>query len=134
MLGYGTTEGARMHVYVGRDENPELYIYDYATGSDAVSHIDEDNLRRLAEEMGVPYVHRNEPNDVGDIAEVASDSVGTVYAGERETTRRLYWVPAFGLIALVLWQLGRTTLEILDDRRALGSAVVCRPRPPECRS
>ena len=29
VLGYGTAEGARMHVYVGRDENPELYIHDY---------------------------------------------------------------------------------------------------------
>ena len=58
------TEGARMHVYVGRDENPELYIHDYDTGTDAVSHIDEDNLSRLAEEMGVTYVHRTEPSDV----------------------------------------------------------------------
>ncbi len=60
------------------------------------------------------------PSDVDDIADQAAGQVGTVYAGERDTVRRLYWLPAFGVIALVLWQFARTTLEIIDDRRALG--------------
>ena len=46
--------------------------------------------------------------------------VGSTYAGERDTGRRLYWLPAFGLVALVLWQLATTAMEIVDDRRALG--------------
>jgi hypothetical protein len=37
--------------------------------------------------------------------------------------RRLYWLPAFGVIGLVLWQFARTTLEIIDDRRALGGTA-----------
>ena len=121
VLGYGTTDGAKMHVYVGRDENPELYIHDYETGTDAVSRIDEAKLNKIADELGVVYVHRTEPDDVGDIADEAAAQVGTVYAGERETVRRLYWLPAFGLIGLVLWQFARTALEIVDDRRALGA-------------
>jgi Ca-activated chloride channel homolog len=120
VLGYGTSEGAKMHVYVGRDERPELYIHDYETGADAVSRIDEANLAKVAEEMGVVYVHRTSPDDVGGIADDAAGQVGTVYAGERDTVRRLYWLPAFGVIGLVLWQFARTTLEIVDDRRALG--------------
>jgi hypothetical protein len=70
--------------------------------------------------MGISYVHRTEPSDVGDIANASARQVGTVYAGERDTARRLYWLPAFGVIALVLWQLARTTIEIIDDKRALG--------------
>jgi Ca-activated chloride channel family protein len=120
VLGYGTSEGAKMHVYVGRDERPELYIHDYETGADAVSRIDEANLAKVADEMGVVYVHRTAPDDVGGIADDAAGQVGTVYAGERDTVRRLYWLPAFGVIGLVLWQFARTTLEIVDDRRALG--------------
>ena len=120
VLGYGTAEGARMHVYVGRDENPELYIHDYDTGTDAVSRIDEANLTRIADEMGVPYAHRPAPTDVDEIADQAAGQVGTIYAGQRDTVRRLYWLPAFGVIGLVLWQFARTTLEIVDDRRALG--------------
>ena len=57
---------------------------------------------------------------IGEIADQAAGQVGTIYAGQRETVRRLYWLPAFGVIGLVLWQFARTTLEIVDDRRALG--------------
>ena len=121
VLGYGTTDGARMYVYVGRDEDPVLYIHDYDTGTGAISRIDEDHLTRIASELGVPYVHRSEPSEVGDIAEAAAQSVGTVYAGERDTARRLYWLPAFGVVALVLWQFARTTREIIDDKRALST-------------
>jgi Ca-activated chloride channel homolog len=120
VLGYGTTDGAPMHVYVGRDENPELYIHDYDTDEPAISKIDETNLTRLAEELGVAYAHREVPSDVDDIADAAAEGVSSVYAGERDTVRRLYWLPAFGVIGLVLWQLARTTVEIVDDRRALG--------------
>jgi Ca-activated chloride channel family protein len=120
VLGYGTDEGARMRVYLGRDETADLFIHDYDTDADAVSKIDEGNLSDLAEQMGLAYVHRTEPSDVGAIADAAARQVGSVYAGERDTARRLYWLPAFGVIALVLWQLARTTIEIIDDRRALG--------------
>jgi Ca-activated chloride channel homolog len=119
VLGYGTTDGARMHVYIGYDENPEEYIADDETGADAVSRIDEANLVRIADELGVTYVHRRVPDDVGEIAEATADRAGAIYAGERDTLRRLYWLPAFGLIALVLWQLARTALEFVDDRRML---------------
>jgi Ca-activated chloride channel family protein len=122
VLGYGTEEGARMHIYLGHDEATDQFIHDYENGADAVSRIDEANLRKVAGEIGVPYFHRSAPGDVSDIADEASDKVGTVYAGERDTVRRLYWLPAFGVVALVLWQLARTTLEVVDDRRALGAA------------
>ena len=64
VLGYGTDEGARMHVYVGRDEVSDLYIHDYETGTDAISRIDEANLAKVADELGVTYVHRTVPDDV----------------------------------------------------------------------
>jgi Ca-activated chloride channel family protein len=120
VLGYGTEDGARMRVYVGRDQTATLYIHDYDSGADAISRIDEENLRRLAEQLGVTYVHRTEPSDVGDIAKASARQAGSVYTGERDTARRLYWLPAFGVVALVLWQLARTTIEIVDGRRALG--------------
>jgi Ca-activated chloride channel family protein len=120
VLGYGTSDGAPMRVYIGREEVPDLFIHDYETGEEAVSRIDEENLTTLADELGVAFVHRVAPGDVEDIADRAADGVGSVYAGERDTERRLYWLPAFGVVALVLWQLARTAVEIVDDRRALG--------------
>jgi Ca-activated chloride channel homolog len=127
VLGYGTTDGARMHVYIGHDEDPEGYIADDETGADAVSRVDEANLARIADELGVNYVHRTEPDDVGEIAGAAADRAGTMFSGERDTLRRLYWLPAFGLIALVLWQLARTALEIVDDRRMLDARTTRGP-------
>jgi hypothetical protein len=75
----------------------------------------------------VSYFHRTVPDDVGAIADDAADRAGTIYAGERDSLRRLYWLPAFGLIGLVLWQLARTALEIVDDRRMVDSKLSRRP-------
>ena len=105
VLGYGTTEGARMNLYVGHDEVAQHYIHDFATGTDAVSQLDEANLVRIADELGVGYVHRSAPDGVDDIAADAVGQVGSTYSGQRDTVRRLYWLPAFGLVGLVLWQL-----------------------------
>jgi Ca-activated chloride channel family protein len=127
VLGYGTTDGATMHVYIGHDEDPEQYITDDETGADAVSRIDEANLVTIADELGVSYVHRTVPDDVDDVAGTAADQAGSIYAGERDTLRRLYWLPAFGLIGLVLWQLARTVLEIVDDRRMLDASATRGP-------
>jgi Ca-activated chloride channel family protein len=123
VLGYGTTEGARMRVYIGHDEDPEEYIVDDGTGAEAVSRIDEANLVRIADELGVGYAHRTVPDGVGEIAGAAADRAGSSHSGERDTLRRLYWIPAFGLIGLILWQLARTTLEIIDDRRMVDGRV-----------
>jgi Ca-activated chloride channel family protein len=123
VLGYGTTDGARMRVYIGRDEEPDQFIHDYETATDAISRIDEENLNTIASDLGVPYIHRTEPGGLGEVADQATDGAGTVYAGERDTAQRLYWLPAFGLVGLVLWHLAATSLEIVDSRRALGRSV-----------
>ncbi len=55
VLGYGSESGGRMK------ENYR-YIYDYETGQDAVSRIDEENLRSIAEDLGVTYLNLNDGN------------------------------------------------------------------------
>ena len=55
VLGYGTPEGGRMF-----DKNSNSYIRDPETGSDALSKYDEENLKRLASEMHVDYIHMDE--------------------------------------------------------------------------
>jgi len=52
VLGYGTTEGGRMN-YPGRG-----YLQDTARQADALSVIDEKNLRFVARDLGLGYVHR----------------------------------------------------------------------------
>ena len=110
---------ARMHVYIGHDEDPEQFIADYETGADAVSRIDEANLAGSPTSWASATSTARSPSDVGEIAGAAADRAGTT-SGSATRLRRLYWLPAFGVIALVLWQLARTALEIVDDRRVLG--------------
>ncbi|MCU1432702.1 MAG: hypothetical protein JWP95_1807 [Actinotalea sp.] len=86
VLGYGTPEGGPMRSYDGSlDPDPEApYIWDterFELGETvpAISVPDEGDLRRLASELGVPYVHRVEGEDVTrlvsevDVEHLASD-------------------------------------------------------------
>ena len=55
VLGYGSYEGGRM-------KEGYSYIYDYDSHGDAISRIDEDNLKKVAEELGVQYLNLNGGN------------------------------------------------------------------------
>ena len=60
VLGYGTEKGGAMHAvaFVGDDEVEELYYYDdNYDRQTALSVIDEDNLKSMASDMGIDYVH-----------------------------------------------------------------------------
>lgn len=53
VLGYGTAAGGRMY-YEGRG-----YIQDSTKRTDARSVIDETNLKQLASDLGIEYIHEN---------------------------------------------------------------------------
>lgn len=52
VLGYGSEKGGKM-----KDDSG--YIYDYTTKQDALSKIDEGNLKQIAEDLGVEYMNLN---------------------------------------------------------------------------
>jgi len=59
VLGYGTLEGGQMLRYTGVGEPREGdWIIDPSTQEPAVSHLDEGELRQVAEDLGISYVHR----------------------------------------------------------------------------
>lgn len=70
VLGYGTDEGGAMRVpsYVGDEEEPkELYYYDdNFERRTALSKIDESNLKNIASDMGVSYVHMTSQSKIDD--------------------------------------------------------------------
>lgn len=120
VLGYGTTEGGLMRIYTDRDSTLDQFIQDPDTDDDAVSRIDESALRSIADDLGIGYRHRTEPGGMDDLVEGIVDGASSERAGERDGDRRLYWVGAFGVVALAGWQLAVRTLEFADGRRALG--------------
>ena len=52
VLGYGTSSGGRM-------KNGYTYIYNEDGSGEAISRIDEESLKRIAEELGVEYLNEN---------------------------------------------------------------------------
>lgn len=98
VLGYGTEQGGRMVLWEGSDN----YVTD-GRGQPALSRINEDNLRTIAEQLGGQYQHRTAPGPIDFEIELgqASASDSTRYTGGLE----VYWVPGLGIAALLLWEL-----------------------------
>jgi Ca-activated chloride channel family protein len=104
-LGYGTPEGGKMRENTGAADDGEAgYIRDRTGGEsrDAISKIDEDQLREIAGQLGVPYVHRVAGASVTPMLQDASpgnlDRTEQVLDGRTE----LYWIPALAALLLAL--------------------------------
>ena len=108
VLGYGTAAGGRMY-YPGRG-----YVKDSSTGSEAVSCIDEDSLRQIADDLHLVYI--NETEALGDPDQL-NLSLGTRLHSIRTLSRRVsfaagdksgynetyYWFSGFALVLLLIW-------------------------------
>lgn len=110
VLGYGTDEGGRMREFDGyADEYSDLgYIEDRTQpGSpEALSRIDEDALRTLAGQLGVPYVHREPDVDLAPVLADAKEGRVASDEGTAESLTDLYWIAAVPLFLLVLVDVG----------------------------
>lgn len=107
VLGYGTADGAPMRSYDGSllpDPDAPYIVDDTAPpGPDgeppvAVSRIDEAALQAVAEQLGVPYVHRTDPTDVTGL--VDGLDLETIAADGR--TRDTTWTVVTWPLALVV--------------------------------
>jgi len=112
VLGYGTAEGGQMRSYDGSYRPDAEWIPDQARdGEPAVSRIDEQNLRAIAEQLGVPYVHRPGPGPTSDlVADLDPEAIASDGRGDVRSTRDLVWPWALGAGALLLWEAGAWAL------------------------
>lgn len=128
VLGYGTEEGAAMPASDDLDDS-DGFVEDPATGSTAISRADPDNLKTIADELGVRSVHRGE---AGGIQEIADDFESAYVDGDGGRERRpakheLTWVAGLVLLGLVLlelrsgWRSAWGAHRILDARRTKGA-------------
>ena len=116
VLGYGTEEGGKMATTRG-DGSTGDDVTD-AQGNPGVSTIDEDNLEDLAEQLGVPYTHR-EGGDIGPALEEADPGTTKDAEGaEIEIYTSVVWVFAVLLTLLLAIDLLFITREIGRLRRA----------------
>ncbi|SMG36297.1 vWA domain-containing protein [Agreia pratensis] len=102
VFGYGTEAGGQMRVQTGYyddDKTDDGYVKD-DTGSPARSVIDEKNLRTIADQLGVEYVHRTSPGDA-PVADVGSSPNLATSNESSGGTTELYWIPAAALVLLL---------------------------------
>ncbi len=105
VLGYGSGEGGLMPL--DEDGPPDEWVIDPATGEPARSRIDEDNLRAVAQETGLRYLHRRSPGGLAELAagwqrsftERADDG------SEAQAQLELGWLLALLLLAITAWDL-----------------------------
>lgn len=113
VLGYGSRAGGRMREHDGYSdaETAGRYISDNSTkqypAPDALSRIDEGNLRAIATQLGVPYTHRDADTSVAGIADRARRAGATSRTGKSRvpTPSGLYWVAALLVCGLVVIEL-----------------------------
>lgn len=130
VLGYGTTEGGPMKKTTGRTAGDGGYIQ--YQGQDAKSVIDEDNLRQIAEQLGVTYQHRTASADIA-LPEAPTTTTDYTASGEVGNVIELYWIAALVLILLVAVEVARATMQIvrlrgLAEHRSLPTPGSAAPR------
>ncbi len=110
VLGFGTPEGGKMKYEYG-------YVYDNETYKDAVSVIDEETLRTIADGLGIEYTRVSNPLQAGQaVTKVKSmnDDVLTRSPGI-VTYHDTYYYYTFPLLLLLIAQL---FLTVLPERRS----------------
>lgn len=114
VLGYGTAEGGPMQITTGSvaEETGEYIQYQ---GSDALSVIDEDNLRTIAEELGVEYELRTADTEIV-LPEAPTTTTNYAESGEVGNIIELYWILALIMVALLAVELGRAAMLVAQMR------------------
>jgi Ca-activated chloride channel family protein len=127
VLGYGTENGGPMKQYTGYDDGTDPgYIQDYSTGSDAISRIDERALGTIAEQLGVPYLHRDADTSVAAATEDVR--VGDVERPSEvpATPGEFYWIAAIPLAALAIVDLAWLLAAVLRSGAGAGRGGAAR--------
>lgn len=118
VLGYGTERGGLMPL---DEEEPSAgWVPDPATGEPARSRIDEANLRTVARQMGVPYLHREAPGGLDKVATGWQQSFSTRAEGqEARAELELGWLLALALLVLAAVDLRQHWRGFWQARREL---------------
>lgn len=110
VLGYGTAEGGPMQKTTGQGDQPSGEYIEYQ-GERALSVIDEDNLRRVSEQLGVEYQHRAADAEI-TLPDAPTSTTDYTASGEVGNVIELYWIFALALIVLVGVELARAAMHV----------------------
>ncbi len=111
VLGYGTAEGGPMKAQGGEDHG------EYITGPDGgqgISTIDQEQLETIAGELGVPYLHRDDPEAPieGTMEGITLRPIPSESRRDVASFEDWYWIASIPLAALLIWELGEMTYRL----------------------
>ena len=132
VLGYGTETGGQMREWRGiTGPAGAPLIQDPATGTAAISRIDETNLRDIAAELKVSYVHRDGPGGIDAVVGELGTGRGEQVTGSQLTvTEDRGWLLAWPLLVIALVEIAAVVVELA---RTSGTRPL-RSRPSAVRS
>lgn len=113
VLGYGTTDGGPMRKTTGQGTEGGDYI-EYQ-GQPALSVIDEDNLRKVSEQLGVEYQARAADARI-ELPEAPTSTTDYAASGEVGNVIELYWIAALALIVLLAIEVALATASVVRLR------------------
>jgi Ca-activated chloride channel family protein len=123
VLGYGTSTGGRMKENTGMESDAGApFIQDPTGGAvrDAISVIDEGRLRKIAAQLGVPYVHRSDGDPSSAMLQEARP--GALERSPEDTTltgrTEVYWLLAGAAFVLGLLEMTGIIRQLREVRPA----------------
>ena len=99
-----------MQKTTGQGDQPSGEYIEYQ-GERALSVIDEDNLRRVSEQLGVEYQHRAADAEI-TLPDAPTSTTDYTASGEVGNVIELYWIFALALIVLVGVELARAAMHV----------------------
>ncbi|MFJ6454537.1 VWA domain-containing protein [Paenarthrobacter sp. NPDC091669] len=117
VLGYGTPQGGRMKETPDADAG---YLKDRSsdTPQEAVSRIDENQLRAIAEQLRLPYAHRTGTEPPSDMLGKTQPGALTISDADTPGRIELYWLLALAAFLLALHEPLRHLTALLNLRPA----------------
>ena len=106
VLGYGTERGGHMNYYDSmHDRWEQVTDYTHVPSTEAVTKLDESNLRSLADDLGIPYVYMNSENPLEPVVEaIREDYLADPEEQFRQGYKDIYYVFVAPLVLLVSYE------------------------------
>jgi len=103
VLGFGTDNGGKMKV---GNSYSQSYVKDNETGNEALSVINEENLRSIAQDLQVDYIHVRQPEEVSYLMEtIKNGSSIRMEEAEMVTYNDIYFYLAMAPVAFLVWEI-----------------------------
>lgn len=108
VMGYGTSKGAKMQVE--KDSGSTETVKSVETGKDAISKIDEKNLKEMAKDLDIDYVHMDKSSNIDKVLKNINSSKALTESEKKYAYKDIYYY--FSPILVILF-----VIELILDRR-----------------